>query len=73
MRIVNVAGARPNFVGNVMLDSLKQQLAAASRSTIMNQFGLVPGRFGLVTLHRPANVDDPGYFAAFLGFSDRSE
>ena len=41
-------------VGNVMIDSLVKLLPAAQRQT---QNGL-PERFALVTLHRPANVDD---------------
>src|SRR5450755_459316 len=41
-------------VGNVMIDSLVKLLPAAQRQ---NQNGL-PERYALVTLHRPANVDD---------------
>jgi UDP-N-acetylglucosamine 2-epimerase (non-hydrolysing) len=41
-------------VGNVMIDSLVKLLPAARRQ---NQNGL-PERYALVTLHRPANVDD---------------
>jgi len=41
-------------VGNVMIDSLVKLLPAARRQ---NRNGL-PERYALVTLHRPANVDD---------------
>jgi len=41
-------------VGNVMIDSLRKLLPAARDH---NQNGL-PERYALVTLHRPANVDD---------------
>jgi UDP-N-acetylglucosamine 2-epimerase (non-hydrolysing) len=41
-------------VGNVMIDSLVRLLPAARGQ---NQNGF-PGRYALVTLHRPANVDD---------------
>jgi len=41
-------------VGNVMIDSLVKLLPAAER---MNRTGF-PKRYALVTLHRPANVDD---------------
>jgi len=41
-------------VGNVMIDSLVKLLPAAQRQ---NQNSL-PARYALVTLHRPANVDD---------------
>jgi UDP-N-acetylglucosamine 2-epimerase (non-hydrolysing) len=49
-----VARERIHFVGNVMIDSLIQLLPAA-KSCPKNGF---PERFALVTLHRPANVDD---------------
>jgi UDP-N-acetylglucosamine 2-epimerase (non-hydrolysing) len=45
-------------VGNVMIDSLVKLLPAAQRQ---NQHGFPErpaGRYALVTLHRPANVDD---------------
>jgi UDP-N-acetylglucosamine 2-epimerase (non-hydrolysing) len=41
-------------VGNIMIDSLVQ-LLAASRQCAKNGF---PERYALVTLHRPSNVDD---------------
>lgn len=49
-------------VGNVMIDSLIRLLPAAERC---NGNG-VPGRFALVTLHRPANVDDGGVLKGIL-------
>lgn len=61
-----IAGHRIHFVGNVMIDSLRRQLAAASRSPILDQCGLAPERFGLVTLHRPSNVDEPEVFRGIL-------
>jgi UDP-N-acetylglucosamine 2-epimerase (non-hydrolysing) len=41
-------------VGNVMIDSLVRLLPAAQKSSVAG----VPQRYALVTLHRPANVDD---------------
>jgi UDP-N-acetylglucosamine 2-epimerase (non-hydrolysing) len=41
-------------VGNVMIDSLVRLLPAAQKS----QMAGMPQRYALVTLHRPANVDD---------------
>lgn len=49
-----IAAEKIYRVGNVMIDSLVRLLPAAERC---NGNG-VPGRFALVTLHRPANVDD---------------
>lgn len=45
------------IVGNLMVDSLKSNLAEAMKSDVGEKIGL-PGKFGLVTLHRPANVDN---------------
>jgi len=44
------------FVGNVMIDTLIQHLEKARQSDIKKRLG-VPERYGLVTLHRPSNVD----------------
>jgi UDP-N-acetylglucosamine 2-epimerase (non-hydrolysing) len=45
------------FVGNVMIDSLRRFRIKARRSTIRESLGVKPGKFTLVTLHRPSNVD----------------
>lgn len=42
------------FVGNVMIDSLVRLLPTAQKTKIEG----LPERYALVTLHRPANVDD---------------
>ncbi len=44
------------MVGNLMVDSLKRNLSEAMKSDIRERLGIAD-RFGLVTLHRPANVD----------------
>jgi UDP-N-acetylglucosamine 2-epimerase (non-hydrolysing) len=46
-------------VGNVMIDTLFQQLERARYSTILDELELRSGEFAALTLHRPANVDDP--------------
>jgi UDP-N-acetylglucosamine 2-epimerase (non-hydrolysing) len=47
-----------HFVGNTMIDSLKAHLDKALAGKSWERFNLEPGSYGLVTLHRPANVDD---------------
>jgi UDP-N-acetylglucosamine 2-epimerase (non-hydrolysing) len=47
-----------HFVGNVMIDSLRFYAEAAEKSTILETLGLEKRAYGLVTLHRPSNVDD---------------
>src|SRR5467141_3633017 len=50
-----------HFVGNVMIDSLRYFLPIARESRIGLELGLVGGQdwrpFGVLTLHRPSNVD----------------
>ena len=48
-----------HFVGNVMIDSLVVALAAARALEAPRRHGVPKGEYTLVTLHRPANVDDP--------------
>ncbi len=52
--------SRIHFVGNIMIDSLHASLAKAEASEICNRLGLTRQGYILVTLHRPANVDDTG-------------
>ena len=55
-----------HLAGNVMVDTLLANLGrAASRGTLA-RLGLEPGRYGLVTLHRPANVDAPEVLGTLL-------
>lgn len=46
-------------VGNIMIDSLEMLRSTIEAQAVHEEFGLESGRFGLVTLHRPANVDPP--------------
>lgn len=47
------------FVGNTMIDSQHFALEKADASGIVKEIGTEPGRYVLVTLHRPSNVDEP--------------
>ncbi|MGD0246925.1 MAG: UDP-N-acetylglucosamine 2-epimerase [Streptosporangiaceae bacterium] len=51
-----------------MVDTLlaNADRAAAAAPAVLAGLGLEPGRYGLVTLHRPANVDDPAVLPALL-------
>ncbi|MEW6161527.1 MAG: UDP-N-acetylglucosamine 2-epimerase (non-hydrolyzing), partial [Verrucomicrobiota bacterium] len=50
-----IAKEKVHFVGNVMIDTLVRLLAQAKRPELPG----VDGKYVLVTLHRPSNVDDP--------------
>lgn len=47
---------RIQFVGNVMIDTLKHHLQRAKKSDALQRLG-ISAPYGLITLHRPSNVD----------------
>jgi UDP-N-acetylglucosamine 2-epimerase (non-hydrolysing) len=53
-----IPASRIHFTGNVMIDSLKRHLEKAKKSDIRERMGVREVSFGLVTLHRPSNVDN---------------
>jgi UDP-N-acetylglucosamine 2-epimerase (non-hydrolysing) len=58
---------RIEFVGNVMIDTLvRLQPAAEAQWENLSSALSLPERFGLVTLHRPSNVDDPEMLTRIL-------
>ena len=62
-------------VGNIMIDSLEMLRPSIQKENTAAAFGVEPGRYGLVTLHRPANVDHEHSLApivdALLSISER--
>jgi UDP-N-acetylglucosamine 2-epimerase (non-hydrolysing) len=46
-----------HLVGNIMIDTLMRLLPIAKQRGIIASYGLKAGNYGVVTLHRPANVD----------------
>jgi UDP-N-acetylglucosamine 2-epimerase (non-hydrolysing) len=57
-----VAAQKIHLVGNVMIDSLVRMLPKAEQSLPAD----IPARYALVTLHRPANVDEIDWLTATL-------
>lgn len=53
-----VPAERITRVGNIMLDSFEMVRPAIAAAAVPSELGL-PQAYGVVTLHRPANVDDP--------------
>lgn len=56
-----IAQSRIHFVGNVMIDALRQSLLRAVPAAVTLAAAGVgtAARYSVATLHRPANVDDP--------------
>lgn len=61
-----IPAERAVFVGNVMIDTLVAQLAAARALDVPGRLGLPRGGYALATLHRPSNVDDAATLGAVL-------
>jgi UDP-N-acetylglucosamine 2-epimerase (non-hydrolysing) len=63
LRREGIAAGKIFRVGNVMIDSLVRLLPLAHKTMIPQ----LPQRYALVTLHRPANVDDGAILEDILG------
>ena len=67
-----IPASKVHFVGNVMIDTLRYNLphAVPSNVSLMQTAQWSgehpPGSFGVVTLHRPSNVDDPATLTRLL-------
>jgi UDP-N-acetylglucosamine 2-epimerase (non-hydrolysing) len=66
-----VDGAKIHFVGNVMIDCLVDLLPLIRDRRMWAEFGMEPGSYGVVTLHRPANVDDAAALRATIASLER--
>lgn len=55
------------FVGNVMIDTLLRFRTQAAATSILRELGLKPKSYAVATLHRPANVDNPGRLRDLIG------
>jgi UDP-N-acetylglucosamine 2-epimerase (non-hydrolysing) len=54
-----IAPEKVRRVGNIMIDSLEMLRGKIESQKAYSDFGLTPGGYGVVTLHRPSNVDNP--------------
>jgi UDP-N-acetylglucosamine 2-epimerase (non-hydrolysing) len=52
------------LVGNIMIDSLELMREKMVLQRAHLEFGLAPQEYGVVTLHRPSNVDNPETLAS---------
>jgi UDP-N-acetylglucosamine 2-epimerase (non-hydrolysing) len=66
-----IPAERMHFAGNVMIDSLlfhkDRAVPAAQTLACAGKAGFGAERYGVVTLHRPSNVDEPEALRASLG------
>jgi UDP-N-acetylglucosamine 2-epimerase (non-hydrolysing) len=66
LRAEGIPDDRVHFVGNTMIDSLRECESQAGLSSVLERFGLEPATFALLTLHRAANVDQRDCFVEIL-------
>ena len=66
LRKAGVADERIFFVGNTMIDTLLANMQQFRAPAFFAEAGLEQGEYFVMTLHRPANVDDAQGFARLL-------
>ena len=66
LRREGVSCDRMRLIGNLMIDTLMQNRERARESRLPAEIGAVDGKFALLTLHRPSNVDAPERLAEIL-------
>ena len=66
LRREGVPDERIKLVGNIMIDSLIENLPMSRQSRALKQHQIEPGRFVFVTLHRPSNVDGRASLTAIM-------
>lgn len=59
LRLEGIDVERVHYVGNVMIDALDSYRQRAAELAVNRELELEPGRYVVVTLHRPRNVDEP--------------
>src|SRR5918994_210542 len=67
LRAEGIPDERIRFVGNIMIDSLNKLLERAKDSNIREQLGVTDSDYAVLTLHRPANVDEREPLERILG------
>jgi UDP-N-acetylglucosamine 2-epimerase (non-hydrolysing) len=66
LRAEGIPAERVTRVGNIMLDSFEMSRPAIEAAALPAALGLTPGRYAVVTLHRPSNVDAPAQLARLV-------
>jgi UDP-N-acetylglucosamine 2-epimerase (non-hydrolysing) len=71
LRREGIPAERVFFVGNVMIDTLLRHRRRSEHSDILERLRLHSRHYAVLTLHRPANVDDPDLLERLLETLDR--
>ena len=65
-----IAPQKIHLVGNVMIDTLREHEQLSRESRVLDDLKLREREYAVLTLHRPANVDDPVCFAGICDALD---
>jgi UDP-N-acetylglucosamine 2-epimerase (non-hydrolysing) len=71
LRKQGVSDDRVFFVGNTMIDTLLQRLPEVRQPAVFSDHRLEHGKYLVLTLHRPSNVDDAAKFGSLIRVIDR--
>jgi len=71
LRREGISEARIKLVGNMMIDSLIENLPMSRQSGVLKQHQIEPDKFVFVTLHRPSNVDNRASLTAIMSELER--
>jgi UDP-N-acetylglucosamine 2-epimerase (non-hydrolysing) len=66
LRREGISADRIFLVGNLMIDSLLACRERSEQSRILEELEVRDGAYAVLTLHRPANVDDPKIFSGLM-------
>ncbi|WP_193369759.1 non-hydrolyzing UDP-N-acetylglucosamine 2-epimerase [Pelagibius marinus] len=66
LKAEGISGERIELVGNIMIDAFELQRPQIDSLCVAERFGVERGRYGIVTLHRPSNVDDRSSLAQII-------
>lgn len=72
LRQVGIPENRIVFVGNTMIDTLRKNLANLKKPAFYDTLALKEKSYLVLTLHRPANVDNPNQLTDLLSEISRS-
>ena len=67
LRKIGVGDERIFFVGNTMIDTLLKHRPRFQKPEVWDELGLEEGKYLVMTLHRPANVDQEEQLKSLMG------
>jgi UDP-N-acetylglucosamine 2-epimerase (non-hydrolysing) len=70
LRREGIPPGKIRLVGNAMIDTLLARLPQARCRRVAQAYGLDGGPYGVLTLHRPSNVDDPATLKGLMTLFD---